>query len=494
MNIVIPIAGGSELFPRAEFHFPKPLIEVTDTPMIESVLKGLAPLMGRRIFIVNDEECEQFSLDRTIKMSCAEDPIIVGLRYPTAGAVCSVMMAVDHIDNDEPLLIVNGDQIIDADLLAIIAGFESRRLDAGVITFSSTHPRWSYIRSDEPETVNEAAEKRVISRDAIAGFYYFRKGRDFVAASKQMIMLQDTHEGSFYIAPSLNQLIIAGKKVGFHRIPASCYHSFYSPKKLQEYNRRFSRQKREESVGNLPVTVLIPMAGAGSRFVDAGYKEPKPFIDVKGMTMVERVMDNLRVADGHNVLIAQSEHLQAYPDMVDMLEQKWKASFVPITGLTQGAACTALCAHRKIDWRAPLLLANCDQIVDFDANAFVADCRQRQLDGSILVFRDEARDPKWSFARVSDNGLVTQVREKQPISDLATVGIYLFMSAGDFFAAAMDMIVKEDRTNNEFYVCPVYNHAIAAGCHIGVYEVPASAMHGLGAPQDLKRHIDFLSQ
>ena len=161
----------------------------------------------------------------------------------------------------------------------------------------------------------------------------------------------------------------------------------------------------------------------------------------------------------------------------------------PVASLTEGTACTLLLARSAFDEDTPLLVANSDQLVDFSVEDYVHDCLCRGLDGSILVFRDADLDPKWSFAKVDENGLVTEVAEKKPISDLATVGIYFFTSGAAFVKAAIDMIARNDRVNNEFYTCPVYNYMIRTGARIGVYEVPPSAMWGLGTPNDLERYL-----
>src|SRR3546814_764108 len=158
--------------------------------------------------------------------------------------------------------------------------------------------------------------------------------------------------------------------------------------------------------------------------------------------------------------------------------------------MTEGTACTLLHARNEVAENAPLMIANCDQIVDFDCADFVTDCFSRDLDGSILVFREPDRNPKWSYARPDDRGIVVEVAEKRPISDLATVGIYLFRNARLFIDSAIDMISRNDRVNNEFYTCPVYNYAIRAGARIGIYEIPRTAMHGLGTPEDLERRSE----
>ena len=139
------------------------------------------------------------------------------------------------------------------------------------------------------------------------------------------------------------------------------------------------------------------------------------------------------------------------------------STIVPVDQLTEGSVCTILLARNEIDRNAPLLIANCDQIVDFDCSEFIDDCIERKLDGSILVFREPGRSPKWSYAKTDDQQIVREVREKVAISDLATVGIYFFSKASYFIDSATDMIARNDRVNNEFYTCPVYNYMIAAG-------------------------------
>ena len=294
VNILVPIAGGDTFFPREEFHYPKPLIEIGGIPMIQKVGENLSSIKGNMIFITKAEDCREFSLDQSIHLLCGESVKVISLKYPTQGAACTALMAVDYIDNDDPLVICNGDQVIDEDLGKIISEFQEKKLDAGIITFNSVHPRWSYVRTDDTCNVLEAAEKRVISRDAIAGFYYFKHGREFVSAVKSMIMQGDTYNGNYFVAPTINQLILAGKNVGLYRIKSENYHSFYSPQKLREYETVISKKKYAGNIMD-KTTTIIPMAGKGTRFQNAGYEQPKPFIEVKGKTMIQDVMDNLRI-------------------------------------------------------------------------------------------------------------------------------------------------------------------------------------------------------
>lgn len=240
--------------------------------------------------------------------------------------------------------------------------------------------------------------------------------------------------------------------------------------------------------------IVIPMAGAGSRFAEAGYSKPKPFIDVLGKPMIVRILENLKCKDAQYILIAREEHMEAEKEAIREIEGEYNAIFHPIGHLTEGAACTVLHARKFIYNDKPMIIANSDQIVDINFQNFVSDCLARGLGGSIMTFKDPEKNNKWSFAKIDSNGYVKEVREKVPISDLATVGIYMFNKGKHFVDAAIDMIVRNDRVNNEFYVCPVYNYAINNKNKIGVYDIPFEAMHGLGTPKDLVNYIQLKNQ
>ena len=236
------------------------------------------------------------------------------------------------------------------------------------------------------------------------------------------------------------------------------------------------------------------MTGKGSRFRKAGFQRPKPFIDVLGQTMIERVLDNLSCDDIKFILIAQQEHIQAEKALISKIKKDYNVEFIPINQITEGAACTTLFARQHINNSYPLVIANSDQIVDINFQDFVNDCLNRKLDGSIMTFKNTYRDTKWSFASIDEKGLVKEVAEKKAISDQATVGIYMFTEGSIYVNAAIDMIVRNERINNEFYVCPVYNFAIANNSKIGIYEIDYTKMHGLGTPKDLQAYIESVEK
>ena len=241
------------------------------------------------------------------------------------------------------------------------------------------------------------------------------------------------------------------------------------------------------------VNIVIPMAGNGSRFAKAGYKNPKPFIDVNGKPMIQRVMDNLAFEnDNYEIsyfLIAKQEHLNKEKELVEYLQEKYNVTFITVDKTTEGAACTVLFARKYINNYDMLIFANSDQIVDFEIKNFIDDAVNKDLDASILTFIDEEKNPKWSFAKIDENSLVEKVAEKQVISQYATVGIYLYKKGSIFVDGAIDMIINNDRFNNEFYVCPVYNYIIKNGNKVGIFNIENSAMHGLGTPEDLQKYL-----
>lgn len=232
------------------------------------------------------------------------------------------------------------------------------------------------------------------------------------------------------------------------------------------------------------LNIVIPMAGRGSRFQEAGYAFPKPLIDVNGRAMIEVVARNLRPkGDYRFIFICQREHVEKY-DLHNILKNATDNKFelVQIDGVTEGAACTVLCATEYINNNDELMIANSDQFIDFDINDFLT-ATHKEDDGLIMTF--EASHPKWSYARTDKDGLVIEVAEKKIISNQATVGIYYYKYGRDFVCAAQAMIKKDIRHNNEFYVCPAYNEMIIAGKKVYIYPINVEKMHGLGTPEDL---------
>lgn len=234
------------------------------------------------------------------------------------------------------------------------------------------------------------------------------------------------------------------------------------------------------------INIIVPMAGKGSRFAEAGYVMPKPLIDIHGHYMIEYVIHNLMPVQEHRfIFICQTEHLDKYNLEDTLKEYSPDCEVIGIDYITEGAACTVLLAEKFIDNQDSIMIANSDQYVDIDMNKYLNAFHGR--DGLIMTM--PASDPKWSYIQFNEDGLVTKVREKEVISNEATVGIYNFKHGCDFVRAAYLMIEKDIRVNNEFYVAPVYNELIMQGKEIGFYNI-GDRMYGLGVPDDLQYFLN----
>jgi dTDP-glucose pyrophosphorylase len=237
INIIIPLGGSSELFSSAGYFYPKPLIEVKGKPMIELVLENplKIDLEKHFIFIVKEEDCNKFHLDNTLKILCPGSTIIK-LKNDTKGGLCSVLMAIDNIKQDDSLLILNGDQLIDFDFNKILTYWSNLNVDAGLVIFKSVHPRWSYVRVIDGKVV-QTAEKNPISSNAIAGVYYFNNAATFFKSAFTTIKNDVQLDGKYYISPVINDLVLNNKTIIPFQIDNSEYHLFYSPQVLQDYER-----------------------------------------------------------------------------------------------------------------------------------------------------------------------------------------------------------------------------------------------------------------
>lgn len=235
MNIVIPLAGMS-IFDTKNFFYPAPLIDVDGLPLIQYVTENLETIEGDKkyVYIIKEEDSIKYHLDNTLKLLTPNCEIIK-LKAKTKGAVCSILLAIDSIDKEEETIIVNADQVFDCNLNLILKNFRQRKADGAVITFNSVHPRWSYILSDDDLNVLQAVEKNPISKNAIAGFYYFKSFNLFVDSAFRAIEIEDFYNENLYTSALLNQLILMNKNVVNYQIEAKKYKSFYSPQTIKEF-------------------------------------------------------------------------------------------------------------------------------------------------------------------------------------------------------------------------------------------------------------------
>lgn len=246
MRLVVLMAGDSLMFEVSGAKYPKNLVEIDGEPLVQRVVEGLRPIIeeaSKSIFLIREEEQRRHHTGDVIRL-LVPDAEVIGVPKQTAGAACTALHAITEIERDEPLLVFNGDQVIDAPLGEIIEGFERDGLDAGTITFDAVHPRWSYVRPGPDGLVVEAAEKRPISRLATAGAYWFARGGDFTDGVMSMVRKDASVENAFYICPVFNELVLLGRRIGTHPIERDQYFSLSSLHGVDEYADHLHRLRK----------------------------------------------------------------------------------------------------------------------------------------------------------------------------------------------------------------------------------------------------------
>lgn len=234
MNILILMAGSAEDFEEKGYSYPKYLIEVQNKPIIQRTIEALENVGDKITCIIRKKDQEKYFLGDTLKILCPKCKIIE-VAGNTKGAVCTALFAIDTINNSEELLILNGDQLIKADIAPAIEDFRKRKLDGGIVTIKAVHPKYSSILLDENGYVIQTSEKRPISDIASTGCCYYKKGSDFVNSAFAVIEKDVNTQGMYYISSTFNEMILNNRKIGIYEIPKKDYISFSTYQMYENY-------------------------------------------------------------------------------------------------------------------------------------------------------------------------------------------------------------------------------------------------------------------
>lgn len=250
INIVLPMLNLARIDSHSNDDYPAPLAEIGGVPLIQMVVENLKEVNDETNLtaVLHNSDCVSFKLDKTIDILSDGQANFVKLKEKTSGALCTVLMAVNYFYDDSPLIIANSDQLFDAGVLRdSIDYFMNNSADAGCVVFESVHPRWSFVTINNGLIV-EASEKTPISRDAIAGFYFFRSGRQFFDYALKTILNGRSTDDIFYTSSVLNEYILDLKRVVPFRSENQHYHSLYSRKRLEGYeSRQWARHQVAQS-------------------------------------------------------------------------------------------------------------------------------------------------------------------------------------------------------------------------------------------------------
>jgi HAD superfamily hydrolase (TIGR01509 family) len=284
---------------------------------------------------------------------------------------------------------------------------------------------------------------------------------------------------------------IAAKESGCNLMPIKNLEDISYGKILSfiKKNEKNYNDDKKDHWEDYELNILIPMAGAGSRFEKAGFTFPKPLIQIHNKPMIQWVIESLGIKANY-IFIINSHHEKKYniSSMLSTIQKNCK--IIQVSKLTEGAACTTLLAKKFINNENPLIIANSDQFIEWNSSKTMYKFVSKKVDGGILVF--DSVHPKWSYAKIDNEDYVSEVAEKKVISNNATVGVYYWKKGKDYVKYAEQMIRENIRINNEFYVCPVFNQAIFDNKKIIIEKI--KKMWGLGTPEDLSYFIDNYKQ
>ena|SRR2546422_702444 len=237
LRIVMPLSGRGRAFVEKGYTFPKPLIEIVGRPLIEIVVRSLTPKEPHRyVFVCRMEHLARYAMTDVLRL-LSPGCTVVSSFGETGGALCSVLLAIDYIEPEDELLIANGDQYITHSIDDFLEATRQSKAHGAIVTFPATHPKWSYVRTSEDGDVEMVAEKKPISRDATAGIYYFRRGRDFLDAAERMMLKGTTTANEFYVAPVYNEMILEGKRVAIYPVLRTQMYSLGTPEDVEAFTK-----------------------------------------------------------------------------------------------------------------------------------------------------------------------------------------------------------------------------------------------------------------
>lgn len=502
MKIVIPMSGFGERFRRAGFTVPKPLIEVDGKPIIGHVL-DMFPGEKEVLFICNREHLEnpEYRMEQRLSELCPTGSIF-GIEPHKCGPVYAVLQASAQIRDDEPVIVNYCDFSCYWDFNHFTDFVIGSGCDGCIPAYRGFHPHmlgptnYAFIKDANGKLLDIQEKKPFtdnrMSEFASSGTYYFRSGALLKEYGKRTIDSGLKVGDEYYVSLMYRPMAQDGLTTLVYELQH--FMQWGTPEDLAEYKNWSSvfRDLARPRVA-IPVcdgTLLLPMAGAGSRFAQEGYVVPKPIIPVSGRPMVVQAASDLPPMN-EQVFVLRKD----LPGL-DQVTQELNESFpgarqVFLEALTEGQACTCLMGMEGVDLGKPLMIGACDNGMVYDAAEFLRLMEDDSTDVIVWVARGypgAAKNPKGYGWVDADGNVVRRVSVKVPLADPATdpviLGAFTFKRAGDFVRAGERLIANNTRVNNEFYVDSLINDATELGLNCKILEV----RHYLcwGTPNDLR--------
>lgn len=489
MKIIVPMTGLGKRFVEAGYKDLKPLIKVHGMPIIEYVTK-LFPGEEDIIFVCREDALADIANLRTTLERIAPKSKIVGIEGHKLGPVYAVSKVFDLIDDDEQVIVNYCDFFMNWDYADFKKTVIETGCDGAIPCYTGFHPSlipeknlYAGCKIDADKYLLEIKEKYSYTENKFesehsAGTYYFKKGSYVKKYFQELMDRKMALNGEYYVSMVYELLIEAGlKTLIYDKVPQFC--QWGTPEDFSDYlywSGIFENIARLSPAIESSANKLIPMAGAGSRFVEEGYTTPKPLLEVLSKPMVVQAMDALPGA-GNEIFICRDFHITDYQIDTKLKQYYPEAKIIQVSELTQGQASTCLLAKDLINNNEELVIGASDNGMIYDAVMF--ESMKQDYDALVFSFRNNqcvvAKPQQYGWIKTNGTDVIAVSVKKaisdNPINDHAIVGSFWFKQGSLFVAAAEAMIKADTRINNEFYVDEAINNLVAMGKKVGVFEI-----------------------
>lgn len=507
MKIIIPLSGIGRRFLEAGYKDPKPLILVDGKPMIHHVI-DLFPGETEFFFICNDQHLETTSMREVLLKKVPGAKIFSVPVTNRQGPVDAVMQIANSIDDNDEVIVSYCDYGTQWDYKGFLESMHNHKADGGVACYTGFHPHmlgtdhYAYCKHQDM-IIQEIQEKKPFTSDKMSeyasnGTYYFRTGALMKEAFQTLMDRRLSLNNEYYVSMAMNMLIEKGLQLRIFEIEKML--QWGTPVDLEEYQQwsdyfHTGKEKPLTFRGQEPYTLLLPMAGAGSRFQMVGFSIPKPLLPVDGKEMVVKAVECLPPAS-RNLFVCRNEHLSTYPIQQVLNDKCIKTGILGIDAITEGQACTCELGlqHFQVDLITPLLISACDNGAYYDVNEFYKLVDDPSVDVVVWSFTNNRTSKlypqMYAWLDVDTEGNIRDVSIKKPFVDRENkhciIGTMYFRSTALYLEGLESIYKTNSRTNGEFYVDNLLIPLIQKGYKVKVFEVKNYLCWG--TPNDYKSY------
>jgi NDP-sugar pyrophosphorylase family protein len=501
MKIIIPMSGLGKRFVAAGYTDPKPLIQVDGQPIIKHVI-DLFPGETDIHCICNRDHIETTDMRSIVESYGATVHVI---EPHSLGPVYATLQIADLIADEEECIVSYCDYGTVWNYSGFLTHVRETRVEGAIAAYRGFHPHmlgtdnYAFLRLNGDGSVAEVREKEHFTQNrmeeyASNGTYYFRRGGTIKHYFKELMDLGIQKNGEYYISLVYNLLLRDSKRVSVFEIQKML--QWGTPKDLAEYTMWSNHFKRPlQPICNSSATLILPLAGRGSRFLMNGFTLPKPLLDINGKPMIVRAVESIPQCSS-KTFICLNEHMSAYP-LESTLKQEFSGcTVVGINEVTEGQACTCEIGLKGIDPSTPIMISACDNGVDYDREAYMRLEADPSVDVIVWSFTNNPTGQlyphMYAWLDVDANNTIKHVSVKKPLPGAkhAIIGTMFFRSADLYFKGLKEIYGKQIRTNGEFYVDNLLNPLIEEGYTVKVF--PVDAYICWGTPNDYKTYQYWL--